>query len=303
MKPSCSIGQNAQMACQMEVLAPKPGNVYPGADWNYSDLTTVDFLKSANAIRKPFDQSASQNLGELILSAVSSTQSVVQTNTNLGQILLLAPLVKASAEFGEITQKLVEKIISDTTAEDSNKVYQAITLAKPGGMGQVDQEDIHQPPSLSLRQVMALAAQRDTIALQYTNGFSDILNFGMSRVTQIWSNTPQWTDAVVRLFLEYLARIPDSLISRKCGPEMAHSVSATAREILNLDFVDGSYQDAIQTFDRWLRDDGNRRNPGTTADLVTATLFVAIQLDKIPVPPDLEMVVSGFLSTVNGNDK
>jgi triphosphoribosyl-dephospho-CoA synthase len=287
----------------MEVLAPKPGNVYPGADWNYSDLTTMDFLKSANAIRKPFDQSACQNLGDLILSAVSSTQSLVQTNTNLGQILLLAPLVKASAEFGEINQKSVEKIISVTTAEDSNKVYQAIALAKPGGMGQVDQEDIHQPPSLSLRQVMALASQRDTIALQYTNGFSDVLDFGMSRVTQIWANTPLWTDAVVRLFLEYLACIPDSLISRKCGQEMAHCVSATAREILNLEFQDGSYQEAIQTFDRWLRDDGNRRNPGTTADLVTATLFVAIQLDKIPVPPDLELLVSGFFSTLNGNDK
>jgi triphosphoribosyl-dephospho-CoA synthase len=73
-----------------------------------------------------------------------------------------------------------------------------------------------------------------------------------------------------------LAEYPDSLIARKCGSEIAAEASCRAAKALTLRHTfDMAYRSELAEFDAWLRADGHRRNPGTTADLVAATLFVA----------------------------
>ena len=40
----------------------------------------------------------------------------------------------------------------------------------------------------------------------------------------------------------------------------------------------------FREFDAWLRADGHRRNPGTTADLIAASLFAAFRDGILPMP-------------------
>src|SRR5262245_55488585 len=158
MLPSTrTIGQLAQLACEWEVLARKAGNVCPGRE--FPDLTVDDFLKSAAAIAPVMDEAPHQPLGVTILGAIEATRKVVHTNTNLGIVLLLAPL--ASVPLEEPLHTGIKRVLSQTTVEDSRKVYQAIRLAKPGGLGKVCAQDVADEPTLPLTYVMALAMDRD----------------------------------------------------------------------------------------------------------------------------------------------
>jgi len=50
----------------------------------------------------------------------------------------------------------------------------------------------------------------------------------------------------------------------------------------------------LKEFDRLLRVNGNRLNPGTTADLVTASLFVGLAECEIQVPTDLDQLLNKY---------
>jgi triphosphoribosyl-dephospho-CoA synthase len=83
-------------------------------------------------------------------------------------------------------------------------------------------------------------------------------------------------DATVEAYLELLAAVPDTLVARKRGRSAAEGVSAGAASVLAAGGVRGDRgRAALEAFDASLRRDGNALNPGTTADLVTAVLFVA----------------------------
>ncbi len=170
-----SAGRLAELACLLEVTARKPGNVHRFADLH--GLHFVDFLASATAIVDPLDRAGSEGIGATVLECVQATRSVVSTNTNLGIVLLLAPL--AAVPDGITLAEGVERVLAQTTVADASLVYRAIRLAQPGGMGEVAEEDINREPTLSLRGVMGLAASRDTIALQYANGFREVLRDGL----------------------------------------------------------------------------------------------------------------------------
>src|SRR3954447_13466350 len=85
------IGAAATLACLYEVTARKPGNVYPGADF---DETTsyAAFVASAVVIGPIIEQTPAVGVGQTVLDAVRATREAVGTNTNLGTLLLLAPL-------------------------------------------------------------------------------------------------------------------------------------------------------------------------------------------------------------------
>src|SRR5947208_14601553 len=161
--PQPTIGYLAQVACTWEVLARKAGNVCPGRE--FPDLTVNDFLVSAAAIAPVLDQAPHQPLGITILRCIEETRKVVKTNTNFGIVLLLAPL--ASVPLDQPLRPGLRELLARTTVEDSRNVYAAIRLAKPGGLGTVEEQDVSQEPTLPLRDVMALAMDRDLIAAQY----------------------------------------------------------------------------------------------------------------------------------------
>lgn len=259
-------------ACRMEVLSPKPGNVSPGHE--FADASVRDFLQSSAAIAPIIAMARQHSLGETILQAVRATRSVVNHNTNLGIILLIAPLAAVDPEWSLIDG--IRQVLARTTVQDSQLVYEAIRLANPGGLGAAGEQDVASAPSLTLRDCMMLAAERDFIAAQYANGFQELLGIGMLLLRESAEITRAQPEQITSLALNLLARFGDTLIARKCGPAVSDQVRHQATEVLASGWPHSSSgRQLFSELDTFLRADGNRRNPGTTADSVAAILFAA----------------------------
>jgi triphosphoribosyl-dephospho-CoA synthase len=263
-------------ACAWEATARKAGNVHPGA--SFPDLTHADFVRSGEVIAPVLARMVAQPLGATILEAIRATRAVVATNTNLGIVLLLAPLSKCDPGSPESWQRQLLSLLNTTTVADAAAVYEAIRLAVPGGLGKVDDQDVAEAPTQTLLQVMALAADRDLIARQYINAFADVLREGVPALMRGLERFGFVEPAVQSCQLHMLARFPDSLIARKRGEAEAVEASRRAAAI-DLTAPDGPRHYA--EFDTWLRAAGHARNPGTTADLITACLFVALREDRM----------------------
>ncbi len=267
-------------ACVLEATARKPGNVHPQR--SFPDLTYRDFLDSAEAVAPILSRTAEIGVGQAIRDAVAATQELVGRNTNLGIVLLVAPLAAVPAAVRLVDG--IGAVLAGLTLHDADLVYEAIRLAHPGGMGQVDDQDISAPPTQSLVEVMRLAADRDMIARQYAESFSTVLGIGLPYLAKTTDFERHWEPAIVGLQLELLSQYPDSLILRKCGSEIAAETSQRARAVLQAAQPGTrNAQIELNKFDRWLRADGNRRNPGTTADLIAASLFAAFRDGGLPI--------------------
>ena len=268
------------IACAMEVMSPKPGNVAPGQ--TFGDSSVDDFLKSACAIAAVLAVADMQSLGSRILSAVQATRSVVRQNTNLGIILLLAPLALVGREHS--LEAGIFEVLQSTTVEDSRLVYEAIRLAQPAGLGAASEQDVGREPTRNLVECMKLAAERDMIAAQYANGFQQVLRCGRDWLQDSLAVSLPQPQRIRLLAVRFIATFGDSLIARKCGKEMSDIVREKARQLLQdgwpmREATSSSYAE----FDLFLRADGNRRNPGTTADLIAAVLFAGLR-DGYVVP-------------------
>jgi triphosphoribosyl-dephospho-CoA synthase len=168
-------------------------------------------------------------------------------------------------------------VLSETTVADAAEVYSAIRLARPGGLGAAAAEDIAAAPSVTLRQAMALAAERDAVAREYTSDFALTFETGAPALESARREGLAWTEAVVEAYLALLARVPDTHIARKLGPAEAERISERAREARAAGGVRSrAGKRALAALDTELRDARNTRNPGTTADLTCAALFVVI---------------------------
>lgn len=271
----------ARAACLWEATAPKPGNVHPGA--SFVDLTYADFVASADAIVKPFARAPAQPVGQTILDAVRSTRRAVPRNTNLGIVVLLAPLARVPR--GTPLKQGILQVLDDLTIEDAEKTYEAIRLAAPGGMGESPEQDLSQRPTQTLREVMRLAADRDSVARQYACGFNDVFEIGLAAFTSTEPRTDDLNERIVALHLEWMAQRPDTLIARKRGIHEAAQSAEMARAVLQAGgpfTAEGRAE--CRRLDHWLRAEGHARNPGTTADLVATTLFVAAREERLPLP-------------------
>lgn len=275
-----SVGLCAQLACIWEATARKPGNVHRFRD--FDDPTYLDFLISAAAVAPVFEAAPDRRVGETVLQAVTATRQVVTTNTNLGIILLLTPL--AVVPDGEELRAGVERILAHLDVDDARAVYAAIRLAVPGGLGRAEEQDVSGEPTQTLQQVMALAANRDLIARQYADSFHEVFDEGV-RDLRDGLLTLSLEEAIVHCHLRFMAAHPDSLIRRKCGAAVAEEARRRARHVLDEGWPRNlAGQVALIELDAWLRADGRRRNPGTTADLVAATLFAALRGNALAVP-------------------
>jgi triphosphoribosyl-dephospho-CoA synthase len=278
-----SIGLCAQLACIWEATARKPGNVHRYRD--FEDATYLDFLTSASAIAPILETACERRVGETVLQCVRATRCVSSANTNLGIVLLLAPL--ATVPLSENLRTGLTQVLAGLDVADSRAAYQAIRLARPGGLGHVSEQDISQEPTLPLRELMALAADRDMVARQYVSGFREVLNDGQPELLLGIGKQPAITleEAVIYCQLQLMVKHPDTLIARKMGVAEAEEASLRARQALDQFWMDRSSRwQALAKLDAWLRTEGNRRNPGTTADLVTACLFIALREGSITLP-------------------
>jgi triphosphoribosyl-dephospho-CoA synthase len=277
-----SLADAIRSACVLEASAAKPGNVHPRA--SFPDLTFDDFVRSAEAASPVLARAEELGVGRAIFEAIAATRAEVSSNTNLGIVLLIAPL--AAVPLGRPLKDGIGEVLDRLTREDAAWVYRAIRLANPGGLGTADEEDVANEPTGTLREVMSLAAHRDGVAAQYANQFEWVLNEGLPFLASIGDAFETcWEPTIIELHLRLMAEHPDTLIARKCGDSVAAEASRRASDCLqqlaNLLLDSNQREHSIAEFDRWLRSDGHRRNPGTTADLVAACLFAAIREQAI----------------------
>ncbi|HEX6104208.1 MAG TPA: triphosphoribosyl-dephospho-CoA synthase, partial [Gemmatimonadales bacterium] len=266
----------AQLACLLEVSAPKPGNVSPGCDFH--DTRYEDFLASAVAIGPALAAAGERPVGATIRSAVEATSRWTRSNTNLGIVLLLAPLARAARAArtgGGALRHRLSRVLAETTVADAVEAYAAIRLARPGGLGQAAAEDVTAMPTVTLREAMALAAERDGVAREYATDFRLTFEVGAPSLRAARHAGLTWSEATVQGYLGLLEAYPDTHIARKLGRAEAERVSARAAEVRRAGGVrTAAGRDALAVFDRELRDARNSRNPGTTADLTCAALFI-----------------------------
>jgi triphosphoribosyl-dephospho-CoA synthase len=259
-------------ACLAELSALKPGNVHAFSAGH--GMTVSDFAASAEA-SAPAMGAPALSVGIRIFEAIRRTRETVGCNTNLGIVLLCAPIAHAAlSPSGGSLRNRVTELLQRLDVADAEHAFAAIRMAEPAGLGAVPEHDVRSAPTVSLAVAMGAAAQRDHIAAQYARGFADIFEFGLPHLRAALARwrIEQW--ATTSTYLAILARLPDSHIARKYGMERAQSVSAMARPYAaRLDKADDPEQLTadLLAFDRTLKAAG--LNPGTSADLTVACLF------------------------------
>ena len=255
-------------------MAPKPGNVTRYQDFH--DTTCEDFLISAWAAAPVFAKADMLAVGDLILKARRASSQYVKSNTNLGIILLLAPLAKAALDPTPAPlRRRLHNVLKTLTVDDCRKAYTAIRETSPGGIGRLDRHDVRDEPTITLLEAMDLAKDRDSVAFEYSSDYRITFTLGYPALLKAREESRCWTDAVVQAFLTVLAEVPDTLIARKLGREKAKEVSKMAKEALDAGRPGSEdWKKAQANLDSCLREDHNHLNPGTTADIITASLFV-----------------------------
>jgi triphosphoribosyl-dephospho-CoA synthase len=267
-------------ACDDELAALKPGNVHVYADGH--GMTVAEFHASARAAA-PAIGNAGAGVGQRILDATETTWRSAHCNTNLGIVLLCAPLAAAAEAVRDGGEPLTARTLSEATAgvleeltvADAERAFRAIALANPGGLGTAKEQDVRSAPTVTLREAMALAARRDRIARQYVSGFRDLFGFALRHLSRSLAAGLARETATTGLYLAILGRWADSHLVRKFGDGVAQSVTREGHRYDTL-FRHAPEEPALRNelfaWDRRLKADG--LNPGTSADLTVATLFL-----------------------------
>jgi triphosphoribosyl-dephospho-CoA synthase len=266
----------ATLACLLEVSAEKAGNVTPTR--RFADAGFEDFVLSGLAIGPAIGRAAPGRVGRVVYDAVAATRRLTGTNTNLGIALLLAPLAAAwrARGAGGLRRRLAA-VLRGLTVTDARWAYRAIRMARPGGLGRSPVADVRRPPPIGLRDAMRLAAHRDAVAAEYARDYAVTLGVALPALRRAARGGLSTLDSIAQAHLEVLAHQPDTLIGRKAGLRTAAAVSARARGVVRAGGLRTSRgRAAARRLDRHLRRDGNRLNPGASADVVTAALFVAL---------------------------
>lgn len=259
-------------ACELDVTVRKPGNVSVASPGH--GMHAQQFIGSAQAAATALFE-AGAPVGERIERAVAATQAAVACNTNLGIVLLIAPLAAAAERPGALhgttaLRESLQAVLAALDVADARAAYRAIVRANPGGLSHADQADVRSEPRIGLRDAMALAAPRDLIARQYANGFADLFD-ALGDLPSGFVLAQAGAQQVLRVYLGWLGRHADSHIVRKHGEAVAHTVMAAAQGWAAHPAPDRA--PAFAEWDESLKAAGV--NPGTSADLTVATLWTA----------------------------
>ena len=260
-------------SCKKDIELIKPGNVSMKSP--HLDTTAEDYITSSvNSSNALFLKEYS--LGERIFYAINLTKEKVSVNTNLGIILLCAPIIHAFIYFKNKPLKdSIHNLILETTEKDTMLICEAIQKANPGGLGSSDKMDVKSMPRVNLHEIMSYSSKYDRISHQYTNKFSDILDFILPRINEYQKTGETLDFSLPLIFLEILAEIPDSHITRKFGEKIAKKTSNQAYDLLKILKRDSSRENAMKYIADLDYDyKKNGINPGTTADLLIASLMV-----------------------------
>ena len=249
-----SVAAAAQLACVLEVSSEKPGNVTPSHDFH--DMTYEDMVRSAIALGPELVREC--GVGETVLAVVRATRRVATANTNLGIALLLAPLAKAALDGGPLRARLGATLRALDVA-DARAAYAAIRHSGASGLHERVEHDVRSEPAVGLRDAMASAAERDSVASEYATDYALTFDTGVPALVAALGDGLAVREAIVELHLRLLERAPDTLIARKRGAAAAARVSAAAREVLAAGGVrTAEGRRALRSFDASLRDRATR---------------------------------------------
>ena len=262
-------------ACRLDVVAFKPGNVSLWAPGH--GMNAEDFLRSAR-VAVPCLTMPQARVGERIETAVAATRAALGCNTNLGIVLLLAPLAAAvqCIAAGDLRGRLA-RVLATLDRTDAVACFRAICMAQPAGLGQVAAADVRETPDIDLLSAMGLAAARDRIAAAYVSDYQEVFELGVPALVaarQRWRSLPWATTAC---YLRLLAASPDTHIARKWGMRLAMEVCARARAVESTLKACENPRAAVaplRAFDDELKSRGV--NPGTSADLTVACVAVLL---------------------------
>lgn len=277
-------------ACALDVAVRKPGNVSQGSDGHR--MQAEQFLRSAE-VSAPALTASGASVGQRIEAAMRATWAAVGCNTNLGIVLLCAPLAVAAERlllrgqplWLEPLQAELQTVLQALDVDDAAATFRAIAAVQPGGLGQADAQDVHTPPTVTLREAMALATERDRIALQYTHGYAELFSLGLPTLATDIDNPEagRLRRAVQQCYLQWLRSAPDTHIVRKHGLVTAQSVQRVAQQWWNTLLQRGEPMPGPEddrplatewaAWDEQLKQQG--LNPGTSADLTVASAFLA----------------------------
>jgi triphosphoribosyl-dephospho-CoA synthase len=269
--PAQLIGDAFKWACRAELDAPKPGNVHFFADGHR--MTANEFVASAEAAATPLSASAAR-VGARILGAVEATFATVGANTNLGIVLLCAPLGAAADAPTVDLRASLAAVLHNLDIEDANLAFRAIAQAAPAGLGRSVRHDVRQPATVSLLEAMQEASDRDRIALQYTTSFADVFEIGLPLLETAMRRYAEQRWATLATYLGFLTAFPDTHIVRKLGSSTAADVQLAAANFqrsLHASDDPARLLPELLAWDAALKAGGV--NPGTSADLTVATLF------------------------------
>lgn len=270
-------------ACRAELDAAKPGNVHRFAPGH--GMNAAIFEASALAAA-PFIAMAGASVGARIRGATEASWAATGMNTNLGIVLLAAPLAAAAESADDLSAKsgsrldalrrALEAVLAGLGPQDARDVFAAIALASPGGLGERATHDVRSPPSIGLVEAMRLAEADDFVARQYANGFREIFEIGVPMIEAVdpAGKPSPGLGPALDCFLAFSSRFPDSHILRKFGPGRAESVRKRMHEFAKRLTQEANPDAALAlalSFDADLKREGI--NPGTSADLTVASLF------------------------------
>ena len=267
---------NAELALLLEVAGtPKPGNVDRERD--LADLHFEQFLAGAVGARPGLARAADgASFGEAFETAVAGMRRQNGGNTQFGCLLLLVPLVAATVRAdGDVpTRETVRTVCRATTVDDAAAFYRAFELVDvavadpPAGMEPLDvRRGADAVPTLREREVtlwtlVTDAADHDGNAREWTEGFPRTFR----AAARIEADDGPVTDRAARAFLDLLAEAPDTLVETQHGTAVAEEIQARAAEI-----------DGLTAAREWADELVARGvNPGTTADITAAALYVAL---------------------------
>lgn len=272
------VAQAAQLSMLIELSStPKPGNVDRSHD--FEEIKFHHFLISAVSAYPAFRDAAlgGEPTGRLIRRAVSAWRGWgLSQNTHFGTIALLVPLAKAAGRGGDLRVEL-RRVLEETTVEDALEFYAAFKIAgaRVAEVGYLSLEDPHSSDRVlsenkTLLDLMRLSRGHDLVAREWSTGFER--SFALSEILTKRVEDLGMNDGVVMTYLEALAEIPDGLVASKFGFKKAEDASGRARSILGFE-VRKTLRLARELDDEFIEEDVN---PGSTADLIGAALFIAL---------------------------
>ena len=182
-----------------------------------------DFVRSAEASAAHV-AAHGLSVGARVRGAVDATLAAVGQNTNLGIVLLCAPLAAAAEGAAGELRGALSGVLDRLDRRDAIDVYAAIAAARPGGLGRAPEQDVHAEPTVSLREAMAAAADRDRIARQYVTAFEDVFVLGLGALDAARKQGRERRWSTLAVYLGFLAELPDTHVARIYG-------SATAEDL------------------------------------------------------------------------